>query len=38
MTEVFTPTTPARSTFVERQVLNEQLVDSLRTPGKQVVV
>lgn len=38
MTEVFTPTTPARSTFIERQALNDQLVDSLRTPGKQVVV
>ena len=37
-TDVFTPTTPARLTFVERKSLNEQLVDSLRTPGKQVVV
>jgi energy-coupling factor transporter ATP-binding protein EcfA2 len=37
-TNVFTPTTPARSTFVERQALNDQLVDALRTPGKQVVV
>jgi energy-coupling factor transporter ATP-binding protein EcfA2 len=37
-TDVFTPTTPARFTFVERQALNDQLVDALRTPGKQVVV
>jgi hypothetical protein len=37
-TSVFTPTTPARATFVERQALNEQLVDALRTPGKQVIV
>lgn len=36
--DVFTPTTPARATFVERNALNEQLVDALRTPGKQVVV
>lgn len=37
-TEVFTPTTPARLAFVERKSLNDQLVDALRTPGKQVVV
>lgn len=37
-TEVFTPTTPAQLTFVERQALNDQLVDALITPGKQVVV
>src|SRR5262249_43829624 len=36
--EVFTPTTPARASFVERNALNDQLVDALRTPGKQVVV
>ncbi len=36
--EVFTPTRPARLTFVERDSVNDQLVDSLRTPGKQVVV
>jgi energy-coupling factor transporter ATP-binding protein EcfA2 len=37
-TDVFTPTKPARLAFVERQALNDQLVDALRTPGKQVVV
>ena len=37
-TDVFTPTTPAKFAFVERQALNDQLVDALRTPGKQVVV
>ena len=37
-TDVFTPTTPARFAFVERQSLNDSLVDALRTPGKQVVV
>ena len=36
--DVFTPTTPAKYAFVERQALNDQLVDALRTPGKQVVV
>jgi len=36
--DVFTPTTPARVTFVDRERLNDQLVDALRTPGKQVVV
>lgn len=35
---VFTPTTPARLAFVERDTLNERLVDALRTPGKQIVV
>jgi ferritin-like protein len=36
--DVFTPTKPAQLTFVERQALNDQLVDALMTPGKQVVV
>ena len=35
---VFTPTKPARLTFVEREHVNEKLVNALRTPGKQVVV
>src|SRR5262249_766220 len=35
---VFTPTTPARLAFVERSAINENLVDALRTPGKQLVV
>jgi hypothetical protein len=37
-TDVFTPTKPAQLSFVERQALNDQLVDALMTPGKQVVV
>jgi energy-coupling factor transporter ATP-binding protein EcfA2 len=36
--EVFTPTSPARLTFVDRGMINEKLVNALRTPGKQVVV
>ena len=35
---VFTPTSPARLTFVERDAVNSRLVDALRTPGMQVVV
>ena len=37
-TSVFTPTSPARINFVEREGLNERLVDALETPGRQVVV
>jgi GTPase SAR1 family protein len=37
-TDVFTPGIPARATFVERENLNDQLVDALNTPGKQIVV
>lgn len=36
--KVFTPTTPARLTFVERDDINSKLVNALRTPGKQIVV
>ena len=36
--DVFTPGTQARLNFVERDGVNEQLVDVLRTPGKQVIV
>jgi hypothetical protein len=36
---VFTPSTPATLTFIERdEELNNDLVDALRTPGKQIVV
>ncbi|WP_053981982.1 ATP-binding protein [Marinagarivorans algicola] len=35
---VFTPTTPARLTFVERDDVNTKLVNALRIPGKQIVV
>jgi len=36
--EVFTPTTQARVNFVERDTVNDRLVDALRTPGKQIVI
>jgi energy-coupling factor transporter ATP-binding protein EcfA2 len=37
-TEVFTPARPAVIAFIEREYLNEQLVDALRTPGKQIII
>jgi hypothetical protein len=36
--EVFTPTRPARIAFVERDEVNDKLVNALSTPGKQIVV
>ncbi len=37
--KVFTPTQPAINTFIERtSKVNNHLVDSLRTPGKQLVI
>ena len=36
--DVFTPTKPARIAFVERESVNDKLVNSLSTPGKQIVV
>ncbi|EKT4477703.1 AAA family ATPase [Pseudomonas putida] len=36
--EVFTPTTPAKASFIEREEVNDKLVDALRTPGTQLVV
>lgn len=36
--EVFTPSTPARVAFVERERINKKLVNALQTPGKQIVV
>lgn len=36
--EVFTPTKPARIAFVDRDEVNDRLVNALSTPGKQVVV
>ena len=36
--DVFTPTKPARISFVERDTVNDKLVNSLSTPGKQIVV
>lgn len=35
---VFTPTTQARLNFVPRKTVNDQFVDALRTPGKQLIV
>ncbi|OEJ99840.1 P-loop NTPase family protein [Roseivirga misakiensis] len=36
---VFTPTAPAKLSFVERdESINDDLVDALRTPGMQIVV
>ena len=36
--DVFTPTKPARIAFVERDSVNDKLVNSISTPGKQIVV
>ncbi len=36
--DVYTPSTPATKTFVERSSLTNQLVDAIRTPGKQIIV
>jgi Cdc6-like AAA superfamily ATPase len=38
VSEVFTPATPARVSFVERESVNDKLVNALQTPGKQIVV
>jgi GTPase SAR1 family protein len=35
---VFTPTTQAKLNFVDRPEVNDQLVDALLTPGKQLIV
>jgi len=35
---VFTPSQPAELTFVDRDEVNKQLVDAIRTPGKQLVI
>ncbi|WP_273028254.1 hypothetical protein [Massilia timonae] len=35
---VFTPSVPAKITFVDRDVVNDKLVNALETPGKQLVV
>lgn len=36
--DVFTPTTQAQLNFVDRNAINDYLVDALRTPGKQLIV
>jgi energy-coupling factor transporter ATP-binding protein EcfA2 len=36
--DVFTPSSPARVAFIERDAVNDRLVNALNTPGKQIVV
>lgn len=36
--EVFTPTKPARIAFIDRETINERLVNALQMPGKQLIV
>jgi energy-coupling factor transporter ATP-binding protein EcfA2 len=36
--EVFTPSVPARATFVDRDKVNNKLVNALITPGKQLII
>lgn len=36
--EVFTPTSPARIAFVDRDAINEKLVNALQMTGKQLIV
>jgi hypothetical protein len=38
LVDVFTPTKPARLTFVERKDIGNRLVLGLKTPGKQIIV
>ena len=38
ITKVFTPTTPARIAFVDREQFNDKLVNALQMPGKQLIV
>lgn len=36
--DVFTPASPAKITFVERDSINNKLVSALQMPGKQIIV
>ncbi|MDR6179241.1 ABC-type transport system involved in cytochrome c biogenesis ATPase subunit [Pseudomonas sp. SORGH_AS 211] len=36
--DVFTPSQPAKLSFIDRETINSGLVNALRTPGKQIVV
>lgn len=36
--KVFTPTTPARIAYVDREQINDKLVNALQIPGKQLIV
>lgn len=37
-TDVFTPTSPAIRNFIERESINDKMVNALITPGKQIIV
>jgi GTPase SAR1 family protein len=36
--DVFTPSQPAKLSFIDRESINDSLVNALNTPGKQIVV
>lgn len=36
--EVFTPSVPAKKAFIEREAIQNKLVNALMTPGKQLVI
>src|SRR6201999_2025803 len=36
--QVFTPTTQARVNYVDRPEINDQFVDAVQTPGKQLII
>lgn len=36
--EIFTPTSPAKINFIERNSINTRLVRAMRTPGTQIIV
>lgn len=36
--DVFTPTSPAKVAFIERESINNKLVSALQMPGKQIIV
>lgn len=38
VSDVFTPAKPARITFIDRENINQKLVNALQMPGKQIIV
>lgn len=38
LTDVFTPSVPARLCFVERSQINRRLANAIQTPGRQIVI
>ncbi|MCH2341724.1 hypothetical protein ACGFZ7_20960 [Pseudomonas sp. NPDC047963] len=36
--DVFTPSQPAKLAFIDRNSINDSLINALNTPGKQIVV